>query len=41
MGDPEYMPVGHRECNVNCGCTEEMGTLAADGTIAGDGLEGF
>ena len=41
MGDPEYMPVGHRECNVNCGCTEEMGTLAADGTIAGAGLEGF
>jgi hypothetical protein len=41
MGDPEYMPVGHRECNVHCGCTEELGTLAADGTIAGDGLEGF
>ena len=41
MGDPEYIPVGHRECNVNCGCTEEMGTLADDGTIAGQGLEGF
>ena len=41
MGDPEYLPVGHRECNVNCGCTEEMGTLADDGTIVGQGLEGF
>jgi hypothetical protein len=40
-GDPEYIPVGHRECNVNCGCTEELGTLADDGTIAGQGLEGF
>ena len=41
MGDPEYLPVGRRECNVNCGCTEEMGTLADDGTIVGQGLEGF
>lgn len=41
MGDPEYLPVGRRECNVNCGCTEEMGTLAPDGTIVGQGLEGF
>ena len=41
MGSSEYIPVGRRECNVNCGCTEELGTLTADGTIAGDGLEGF
>ena len=41
MGDPEYIPVGRRECLTSCGCTEEMGTLAADGTITGAGLEGF
>ena len=41
VDDPEYIPVGRRECNVNCGCTEEMGTLAPDGTIVGQGLEGF
>jgi hypothetical protein len=41
MNSPEYIPVGRRECNVNCGCTEEMGTQAADGAIVGQGLEGF
>jgi hypothetical protein len=41
MGSAEYIPVGRRECNVNCGCTEEMGTQAADGAIVGQGLEGF
>jgi len=41
MNSPEYIPVGRRECNVNCGCTEELGTLTADGTIEGAGLEGF
>ena len=41
MNSPEYIPVGRRECNVNCGCTEELGTLTADGTIVGAGLEGF
>ena len=41
MGDAEYIPVGRRECNVNCGCTEELGTLSADGATVGQGLEGF
>ena len=41
VDDPEYIPVGRRECRTSCGCTEEMGTLAPDGTIAGQGLEGF
>lgn len=40
-GDPEYLPVGRRECLTSCGCTEEMGTMADDGTIVGQGLEGF
>ena len=41
MGDAEYVPVGRRECNVNCGCTEEMGVMADDGMVVGQGLEGF
>lgn len=41
MGDPEYIPVGRRECRTSCRCNEETGVLGDDGAIVPLGLDGF
>lgn len=33
MGDPEYLPIGRRQCSANCRCTEEYGAETESGEV--------
>lgn len=33
LGDPEYAPIGQRQCLTSCRCDEETGIMADDGAI--------
>lgn len=40
-GDPEYIPVGRRQCRTSCRCDEEMGVMGDDGAIVPLGRDGY
>lgn len=41
MGNPEYIPVGRRECRTSCRCSEETGVADESGAVAGLGMDGY